>query len=49
MLAPGCSGKHRYANAEQAWRVIRRDKAWRGRRIVRMLSVYRFRGVVNKA
>jgi len=43
MLSPGCTGKHRYASAALAWRVVRRNKAWHGRRKLKMLTAYRCR------
>jgi len=42
-MTPGCTGKHPYRSAVRAWRVARKPKLWRGRRICRMLDVYRCR------
>lgn len=41
MMTPGCSGKHAYASAIRAWRVLRRHKRMYGRRFCRMLGAYR--------
>lgn len=41
MLISGCTGKHPYASAVRAWRVVRRGKRIFGRRYCRMLDVYR--------
>jgi hypothetical protein len=40
---PQCTGKHPYRTATRAWRVVRKPRIWRGRRICRMLDVYRCR------
>jgi hypothetical protein len=40
-MTPGCTGKHWYTSAVQAWRVIRHNRIWRGQRKVRVLGVYR--------
>lgn len=43
MLTSGCTGKHAYASAIRAWRVVKRHKRMYGRRYCRMLGVYRCR------
>jgi hypothetical protein len=44
-MTPGCTGKHWYTSAVQAWRVIRHNRIWRGRRKVRVLGGLSVRGV----
>lgn len=44
---PSCHGKHAYASAQLAWRVVRREKPRRtalGRRAIRTLDVYKCPG-----